>query len=293
MNGKQALITGANSGIGFETARSLVKHGCSIIFACRNINEAEKAIEQIKTEKELAGEKCEAIHLDLASLESVRAFSNNIKQKFTKIDILILNAGIFGIPYKQTCDGYESTFQVNHLSHFYLTLLLQPLYHANTRIVIVSSESHRFSNINFDNFSESVFSPETKSKYWDMMAYNNSKLCNVLFARQLAKNWQTNGVSVFSLHPGNMVASNLSKNWWLYRLLFMLARPFTKSLQQAASTTVYCATAVELTGVTGVYFNNCYRCEESVVAQNEELAIALWNISINMIKKVLPNMHGL
>lgn len=293
MNGKLALITGANSGIGFETARSLVKHGCSVIFACRNVDEAEKAIERIKIEKESAGDKCEVIYLDLASLESVLAFSNIVKTKYSKIDMLILNAGVFGIPYTRTSDGYETTFQVNHLSHFYLTLLLLPLYETNTRIVCVSSESHRFANFTSSNISEGVLSPETKNKYWDMMAYNNSKLCNVLFARQLAKNLQANGVSVFSLHPGNMVATNISKNWWLYRLLFAVARPFTKSLQQAASTTVFCATAVELTGVTGVYFNNCYRCEESVAAQNDELAASLWSVSVEMIKKALPNTHGL
>lgn len=116
-----------------------------------------------------------------------------------------------------------------------------------------------------------------------MMAYNNSKLCNVLFGRQLAKNWQNDGILVSTLHPGNMISTDLSRNWWLYRFLFLLVRPFTKSLQQGASTTIYCATAVELAGVTGLYFNNCYRCEESVTAKNDELALKLWEISMEMI----------
>lgn len=116
-----------------------------------------------------------------------------------------------------------------------------------------------------------------------MMAYNNSKLCNVLFARQLAKMCQSEGISVFSLHPGNMVSSDLSRNWWFYRVIFLLVRPFTKSLQQAASTTIYCATASELSGVTGVYFNNCFRCEESAAARDDELAMMLWNLSLEML----------
>lgn len=116
-----------------------------------------------------------------------------------------------------------------------------------------------------------------------MMAYNNSKLCNVLFARQLAKLWQTDGILVFSLHPGNMVSSDLSRNWWLYRLLFLLVRPFTKSLQQAASTTVFCATAQELSGVTGCYFNNCCRCEESATAKDDEAAVLLWSLTLQML----------
>lgn len=149
----------------------------------------------------------------------------------------------------------------------------------------------RFANITRDNISPSKLSPDSSSHYWDMMAYNNSKLCNVLFARQLAKNWQSLGISVFSLHPGNMVSTDLSRYWWLYRVLFLLVRPFTKSLQQAASTTVYCATATELTGVTGVYFNNCFRCEESEAAKNDELAKALWDISLEMLGDYQKNIN--
>lgn len=127
-----------------------------------------------------------------------------------------------------------------------------------------------------------------------MTAYNNAKLCNVLFARQLAKNLQSDGISVFSLHPGNMVSSKLARNWWLYKLLFTIVRPFTKSLQQAASTTIYCATALELVGVTGVYFNNCFQCQESAAARDDELAKALWTTSVEMIRSVLgPNAPGL
>lgn len=119
------------------------------------------------------------------------------------------------------------------------------------------------------------------------MAYNNSKLCNVLFARQLAKHMQNQGISVFSLHPGNMVSTNLARNWWVYRLIFFFVRPFTKSLQQASSTSVFCATALELNGTTGVYFNNCFRCEEGQMAQSDDMAGKLWDISCDMIRQVL------
>lgn len=120
-----------------------------------------------------------------------------------------------------------------------------------------------------------------------MMVYNNTKLCNVLFARRLARTLQNQGISVFSLHPGNMISTNFARNWWLYRLLFFLVRPFTKSLQQAASTSVFCATALELNGTTGVYFNNCFRCEEGKMAQNDEMAAKLWRISCEMIGDVM------
>ncbi|KAK9696526.1 short chain dehydrogenase [Popillia japonica] len=269
LNGKLALITGANTGIGYETARSLSRHGCNIIFACRNINSANEAIKNIRNEKPDSSNTLDAIELDLQSLRSVINVANTVNEKYKRIDILILNAGVLGLPYTRTKDGLEATFQVNHLSQFLLTLLLKPLLTIGSRVVVVSSESHRFSNLTMETVTASHLSPESANSYWDMVSYNNSKLCNVLFARQLAKNWQSAGISIFSLHPGNMVSSNLARNWWLYRLVYALVRPFTKSLQQAASTTIFCATANELNGVTGVYFNNCYRCEESKAARNE------------------------
>ncbi|KAL3270614.1 hypothetical protein HHI36_021148 [Cryptolaemus montrouzieri] len=293
LNGKLAVITGANAGIGFETARSLVKHGCTVIFACRSLKLAEEAIEKIKEEKLIPDEKCEALYLDLANLKTVKEFTDQFRQMgHDKIDILILNAGVFGLPYSKTVDGYETTFQVNHLGHFYLTCLLEDMFSVGTRIVVLSSESHRFSDLTLANLSELKLSPDTASKYWGMIAYNNSKLCNVLFARQLAKKLQNRGVSVFSVHPGNMVYSEISRYWWFYRLLFYVVRPFTKSLQQAAATTVFCAVAPELNGITGSYFNNCYQCEESEKARKDDLALGLWEISADMVKRVMGQQKG-
>ncbi|KRT82518.1 dehydrogenase, partial [Oryctes borbonicus] len=229
--------------------------------------------ENIRAEKPDSNNTLDVVKVDLQSLNSVITFTNIVNEKYKRIDMLILNAGVFGLPFTKTEDGFETTFQVNHLSQFLLTLLLKPLLSIGSRVVIVSSESHRFSNLSVNNITMSHLSPESASLYWDMMAYNNSKLCNILFARYLAKKWQSDGISVFSLHPGNMVSSSLSRNWWLYRLLFAFVRPFTKSMQQAASTTIFCATANELSGVTGVYFNNCYRCEESKAASNDEMAL--------------------
>ncbi|KAK5637960.1 hypothetical protein RI129_012255 [Pyrocoelia pectoralis] len=284
LTGKVALVTGASTGIGYETARSLAKHSCTVIFACRNLNLAQAAVDRISEEKSSAASVCEPIYLELTSLKSVTDCANVIKTKYKKLDMLILNAGVFGLPFTKTVDGYETMFQVNHLAQFHLTNLLLPLLVNESRIVILSSESHRFSNLTVDNLPTTL-SPDIASKYSDMTAYNNSKLCNILFARQLAKRLQSLGIGVFSVHPGNMVSSSLSRNWWLYRLLFVLVRPFTKSLQQAASTTIFCATAPELNGVTGIYFNNCFRCQESDSAQSDELAAILWDVSVEMINR--------
>ncbi|XP_033304951.1 WW domain-containing oxidoreductase isoform X2 [Bombus bifarius] len=280
LRGKLAIVTGANTGIGFETARSLALHGCKVILACRDLEKGAEAIQKIQQEKENV--MCETLHLDLSSLYSVKEAADEFNQKYSTLNILILNAGVFAIPYALTKDGFETTFQVNHLSQFYFTLLLkEPLQRChNSRVVIVSSESHRFSNLRKEeDFHRLSLSPPPY-KYWFMEAYNNSKLCNILFAQELAKRWPS--VNVFCCHPGNMVSSSLSRYSWILRLMFMLVRPFTKSLQQAASTPVFCASAPELEGITGCYFSNCYRCDPSKTALNPALAERLWFISEKM-----------
>uniref|UniRef100_A0A1B0BCB9 WW domain-containing oxidoreductase n=1 Tax=Glossina palpalis gambiensis TaxID=67801 RepID=A0A1B0BCB9_9MUSC len=286
LHGHVAVITGANSGIGYETARSLAFHGCEVIFACRNKYSTDQAIERIAKERPATRNRLRFAQLDLASFKSVYLFVEDIKSKVKHIDYLILNAGVFALPYTLTEDNIETTFQVSHLSHFYITLELEPLFDHKTRVVVLSSESHRFASLPTDNLTVQHLSPPPK-KYWSMIAYNNVKLCNVLFTLELAKRWKHRGICVFSVHPGNMVSTQLQRNWWFYRLLFAIVRPFTKSLQQAAATTIYCATANELTGLTGLYFNNCYICESSKISQNEKLQQQLWEISQEMVQLLL------
>ncbi|XP_023170717.2 WW domain-containing oxidoreductase [Drosophila hydei] len=286
LHGRLALITGANCGIGFETARSLALHGCDIIFACRNPSSAAEAIERIAQERPTAGARCRSVALDLGSLRAVQQFVAEIKRSVGHVDYLILNAGVFALPHTKTVDGLETTFQVSHLSHFYLTLQLESLFDHRTRIVVLSSESHRFANLPVENLTVQHLSPPAE-KYWSMMAYNNAKLCNVLFTQELAERWKQRGISVFSVHPGNMVSTQLSRNYWFYRLLFAVVRPFTKSLQQAAATSVYCATANELTGLSGLYFNNCYFCDPSKLSRSGALQQQLWALSERLIQELL------
>ncbi|XP_069677647.1 WW domain-containing oxidoreductase isoform X1 [Periplaneta americana] len=288
--GKVAIITGANTGIGFETARSMALHGCTVVFACRDAKKSQEAISKIKAERVNAS--CEFIELDLARLHSVKTFVTNFKLRYKKLDMLVLNAGVFGVSFSLTPDGYETTFQVNHLSHMYLTLQLESLMGQGSRVVVVSSESHRFSNLSSATLSQTSLSPTSATHFWSLMAYNNSKLCNIAFGLELARRWEDKGIIVNSLHPGNMVSSELSRYWWFYRILFAVVRPFTKSLQQAASTSVYCATAPELEGATELYFNNCCRCEPSAAARDPELARILWDLSTTMIQAIISPGDG-
>ncbi len=151
LEGKKFVITGANSGIGFETARACATHGAHIILACRDEEKGERAIAQLK-QSQIRGE-VENMKLDLNSLSSIREFSNNLLDHYENIDGLVNNAGIMMNPYQLTEDGFESQFGINHLGHFALTGLLMPalLSTPNARIVNVSSGAHSMGTMDFDN----------------------------------------------------------------------------------------------------------------------------------------------
>ncbi|XP_073911708.1 WW domain-containing oxidoreductase isoform X8 [Castor canadensis] len=206
------------------------------------------------------------------------------------LHVLVCNAAAFALPWSLTKDGLETTFQVNHLGHFYLVQLLQDVLcrSAPARVIVVSSESHRFTDIS-DSSGQLDFSRLSPSQndYWAMLAYNRSKLCNILFSNELHRRLSPRGVTSNAVHPGNMMYSSIHRSWWVYTLLFTLARPFTKSMQQGAATTVYCAAAPELEGLGGMYFNNCCRCLPSPEAQSEEVARALWALSDRLIQERL------
>lgn len=293
LTGKYVIVTGANSGIGYETARSLAMHGAHVVLACRNMKKAQTAVCKILTDRPQA--KVEAIPLDLSSFKAVQDFVRAYKSRQWPLHILILNAAVFGILYQKTIDGLDTIFQVNYLSHFYLTNLFERdlVKNGPSRVVVVASESHRFSDLNEDNLSPEKLSPSDSSQYRSILAYNLSKLCCILFSN--AFNWKYSGFGVTcnAVHPGNLVNTGISRNWWLYRLLFTLVRPFTKSMQQAAATSVYCAVANDLEGVGGLYFNNCCVCDSSKEALSENLITKLWDMSEKMIGERLQNENRL
>ncbi|XP_078688757.1 WW domain-containing oxidoreductase-like isoform X1 [Branchiostoma floridae x Branchiostoma belcheri] len=283
LTGRVAVVTGANSGIGFETARSLALHGAHVILACRDKHKANLAAKAIRAER--ASVQVDVLQVDLASLRSVKQFADNFRLRELPLHILVLNAGLFGLPWQLTEDGLESIFQVNHLGQFYLTQLLEDVLvkSAPARVVVVTSESHRFVELKGLPLTEEWLSP-SDDRVWPMEQYNRTKLCNMLFSQELHRRLSRQGVTSNAVHPGNMISTDLPRNWWFYRLLFLLVRPFTKSLQQGAATSVYCGTARELEGLGGMYFNNCCRCLPSPDGQNERAAAELWDISERMLK---------
>ncbi|XP_056595588.1 WW domain-containing oxidoreductase [Triplophysa dalaica] len=286
LSDKVVVITGGNSGIGFETARSFALHGAHVILACRNKSRASKAAGLITDEWNKA--RVEAMTLDLASLRSVREFAEAFKARKLPLHILVCNAAVCTQPWSRTEDGLESTFQICHLGHFYLVQLLQDVLRcsAPARVVMVSSESHRFTDLvnSCGKVDLNLLSPPQK-EYWSMLSYNRAKLCNILFSNELNRRMSPHGVICNAVHPGNMMYTSIHRSWWLMTILFTLARPFTKSMQQGAATTVYCAVAPELEGLGGMYFNNCFRCLPSPQAQDPTAALSLWELSERLIQE--------
>ncbi|XP_022704927.1 WW domain-containing oxidoreductase-like [Varroa jacobsoni] len=282
---KTILVTGGSCGIGWETARSLAFHGAQVVVTSRNMKKTSQAIQQLKHERPYL--RISAMFIDLCDLNSVRTFAFEFRKAHNALHVLILNAGIYGHPHQITKDGFEITFQVNYLSQFYLFRQLSSLLVASApaRVVVLSSESHRLSFLTMPaHLTVDRLSPPESKSFWTVAAYNDSKLLNVWFAREIDRRLGLRGVKAFAVHPGNMVNTSISRYWWVWRLLFWLVSPFTKTLGQGAATTVYAAIAPELDGLGGLYFNNCAPCKPTKPALDDKMAEKLWTLSEKLLK---------
>ncbi len=272
MTNKLCVITGANSGIGFETARELAKQGAFIVMVCRNEDKALEAKEEILRETHSAG--IDIVLCDFSSQDEIRSAAAEIKKRYEKIEILINNHGFTGSGYKETVDGLEEVFAVNHIGYFLFTnLLLDTLKNADkARIINVASTAHRNGEFDPENL-------QLKRNYQPWKAYGNSKLFNILFTVELAKRIEDSGVTANCLHPG-VIASNFGNTgpWWI-RFFFGFAKPLLKSNKEGAQTTIYLATSDEVENVNGAYFKDSKAATPSKLARNEFAAEKLWEIS--------------
>ncbi len=274
--GKFAIVTGANSGIGFESAKALAKSGAHVVLACRSESKASDAISEIR--KEVPNASLEFLALDLASFRSIENFAKELKAD--QIDLLINNAGILTSEYKLTLQGHEMTAGVNHFGHFYLTELLMPLLlKAKGRVVVLSSESHRHTlGLNLTKW------PQNKKDYGFNSSYAKSKLANILFANELQERFKDKGLTATSCHPGNMVTTNFGEGTAFTKILFKVISPLTKTPAQGASTPMFCASQpAELVG--GNYFSGNKKTKPSRLARNKSLAEDLWEYSEKEIAK--------
>ncbi|XP_069017839.1 retinol dehydrogenase 14b isoform X2 [Embiotoca jacksoni] len=280
MRGKTVIVTGANSGIGKAVAGELLRLRARVIMACRDLRSAEEAARDIRAQ---AGpEQGEVVikHLDLSSLTSVRRFCEEIKEE-SKIDVLINNAGVYQCPYTKTEDGFEMQLGVNHLGHFLLTQLLLDLLKtsAPSRIVVVSSKLYKYGHINFDDLN-------SENNYDKAFCYSQSKLANLLFTLELARQLEGTGVTVNALTPG-IVRTGLGRHVqipFLAKPLFHLASlVFFKSPLEGAQTPLYLACSPEVEGVSGKCFANCKEEELMAKATDDQAAKKLWDLSMRMV----------
>lgn len=276
MKTKIVAITGANSGIGKETAKALAARGHEIIMMCRNLDKAEKVRKEIVDFSH--NNSIRIVHIDLASLASVKKAAMEYHERFGRLDVLINNAGLIAGNRKTTEDGFEYTFQVNHLSHFMLTNLLKDALKKGEKpkVITVSSDAHKaVRSIDWDNL-------QLEKKYHFFKAYALSKLWNVLFSNELAARFLDDGITSNSLHPG-VAASNFgSSSTPFFSHLVKLGKPFLSSSKKCAETPVWLADSVDAEGKTGKYFYKRRQVPPSSLARERANAERLWKISAGL-----------
>jgi NAD(P)-dependent dehydrogenase (short-subunit alcohol dehydrogenase family) len=268
---KVCVVTGGNCGIGLSTAIGLTRQGARTVIVSRNRERGEAAVATVREE---TGTDVDLVIGDLGSIATTRALSEELLTRYPEIHVLVNNAGLWLTERRLNADGLETTFAVNHLGPFVLTnLLLDRLVaSAPARIVNVSSAGHRRGNLDFNDL-------QAERGYGKVKVYCDSKLCNVLFTRELARRLEGTGVTANSLHPG-VVNTNLANNaskpvQWLVGAV----GPLLWSPEKGARTSLHVATAPSLSGVSGRYFKNCREKTPSRAARNDDDARRLWAIS--------------
>lgn len=276
LQGKVALVTGANTGIGRVTARQLALQGAHVFLACRSRERTQPVLDEI-AQLSSGKAKAEFIALDLGDLASVRQCADTFLRRDLPLHLLICNAGLAGAR-GMTASGFELAFGTCHVGHFLLTQLLLERITASApaRIVIVASKAHRqVKHFDFDTVRDS-----TRSRT-GLPEYGRAKLANILFAKALAKRLQGTGVTVYALHPG-VVATDVWRSvpWPLDRLmkLFML------SSEEGAATTLHCATSPAVANDSGLYYDACRVTRPTALAEDAALAERLWQESERWIQ---------
>ncbi|KAM1407322.1 hypothetical protein ACFX2F_001925 [Malus domestica] len=291
--GLTAIVTGASSGIGTETARVLALRGAHVVMAVRNVAAGKDVREAIV--KQIPTAKVDAMELDLTSLSSVRKFASDFNSSGLPLNILINNAGVMATPFSLSKDKIELQFATNHVGHFLLTNLLLGTMKKTARksskqgrIVNVSSEAHRYpypEGIRFDKIND-------QAGYRSYLAYGQSKLANILHANELARRLKEEGADITanSLHPG-VIATNLfrynsaiNSNPFTKWLVNGIGRALLKNVQQGAATTCYLALHPQVKGVTGEYFADSNLSKTTQHGQDVEMGKKLWDFTMNLTK---------
>jgi len=276
--GRVVIVTGSSSGIGYETARVLANKNATVVIAVRNLQKGNAALDKIKAGYQNADVR--VMELDLADLESIRNFAAEFKSNFSRLDLLINNGGVMMPPYSKTADGFELQFGTNHLGHFALTGLLLDLIEKthDSRIVNVSSGSHTYGELDFDDLNW-----ENRS-YKKMKAYGDSKIANLYFTFELQRRFENRNMNVIAsaAHPG-WTATELQRHVGIFDFL---NRFLAQGIEMGALPTLYAAIALDVKG--GDYYGPSgwremkgypKKVESNELSHSREIAAKLWNLS--------------
>jgi NAD(P)-dependent dehydrogenase (short-subunit alcohol dehydrogenase family) len=274
MHGKICVVTGANSGIGRETARGLARMGAHVVMVCRNAEKGRAALEDIRRETGIG--QIDLLIADLSAQQAVRDVAAQIKTSYPRLDVLVNNVGAMFSKRRLSPDGLEATMALNHLNVFLLTLLLLDLLKASapSRIINVSSAAHERAKIDLDDLQFE------RRKYRGFAAYGQSKLMMNLFTVELARRLKGTGVTVNSLHPG-LVFTNFGNDGGsgAFKMIFKLLRPFMLTSEQGAQTTLHVAASAEGGERSGEYFAKSRVAKANPLSLDPQLAAKLWQIS--------------
>ncbi len=273
INGRVCIVTGANSGIGYETSLQLAKHGAHLVMVCRNKQKAEEAKTKIDS---VAKGKVDLILADLASIDEIRRLSKILLDRYKEIHVLINNAGVEYNTRRTSVDGYEITFAVSYLALFLLSRLLLDRMKASApaRIINISSKAHRFGGLDLNDVNW-----ETR-RYNGMKAYGAAKVANILFTKELSDRLNGAGVTVNSVHPGNVLSNSSMDNGpvWLFIKKYFID-PMLKPTYIAGEAVYYHAADPELEKVTGMYYDMTHLDKTWGNANNRAMGRILWTLS--------------
>ena len=274
LQGKTAIVTGANSGMGMATVRALSDMGAGVIMLCRSEKRGRQALEKLNSEKQ---RNLDLILCDLGDYSSIRAFVSTVKSKYSHIDILVNNAGFISLDRQETKEGLERQFGINHIGHFLLTTSLLDLMSEGSRIVVVASGAHKTGKIHFNDIN-------LHKGFNVFKAYSQSKLANVLFTRELARRLKDRGITVNCCHPG-AVATNIGidRDTGFGKTVTRLLKPFFQTPAQGARTAVFLASDDTVADITGEYFYKCRIARSSKRSKDMELAKELFEFSERLI----------
>ena len=276
MKGKKCIVTGGNSGIGFETAKALAEKGAAVTIVCRNPDKGQKAVNEINSA--INNDAVTLQIADMASQYSIREAAAAIKAKWPVVDVLVNNAGTWFSKRQMTADGVETQFAVNHLAYFLFSRELLPSLgkSGEARIVNVASDSHFHGKMHFDDLS-------LEKKYHGLRAYAQSKLANVMFTYEFARRNPHHTISIYAVQPGLVKTDiGLKHTFSIHGLAWKIRRMAGVTPAEGAATSIYLASSPEVAGETGKYWDKCRPKPSSKASYVKEDSARLWDLSCRL-----------